>query len=278
MKHLPLILRIVAIVAAIAATTLYFISKDKLAEKQDQLTRTQQVLTTTQTDLSETTMTLRKTESQLARESEDLAKTKSTLEDVRAELYTSEQLVARNERLLTEARSKIGNLETTARDLNANIVDLQKELVAANRDAEINQLNEQIAELQSSNETLNAEIESQRAFVEAVKGKSGLNSGLAVGSASPSGSQSDTGAAPTVNKLETTVNSVSTKNGMIVLDSRAELGLSAGQTFILFSGKKSVAKIRVHSTTDTHAIANILPSDAGKGNVKPGNAVNLVRL
>lgn len=272
-----MILRIVAIVAAIAATTLYFISKGKLAEKQDQLTRTQQVLATTQTDLSETTMTLRKTESQLARESEDLADTKSTLEDVRAELYTSEQKNTRNERLLTEARSKIGNLESSARDLNSNIVDLKKQLVAANRDAEINQLNDQIAELQATNEKLTSDLEAQSAFVNAVKNKSGSPAGMAAGSTSDS-AQTDTGLASSGNNLETTVNSISANDGMMVFDSSAELGLSAGQTFIVFSGKKTVAKIQVHSTTESHAIANILPSSAGKGNVKPGSTVKLVRL
>jgi septal ring factor EnvC (AmiA/AmiB activator) len=278
MKYLPMILRIVAIVAAIAATTLYFISKGKLAEKQDQLTRTQQVLASTQTDLSETTLSLRKTESQLARESEELAKTKSTLVDVRSELYITEEKVTRSERLLTEARSNIANLETSARDLNANIVDLQAQLVAANRDAEINQLNEQIAELTSINEKQATELEAQSSFVNAVRNSSGTSVDAGMGSPSAGGTQADTGVATNGAKLETTVSSVSTNDGMIVLDSSAEFGLAPGQTFILIRGNKSVAKIQVRSTTESHVLANILPSNAGQGNVKPGSTVQLIKL
>ncbi|MGB0744561.1 MAG: hypothetical protein ACPGSB_08545 [Opitutales bacterium] len=76
--------------------------------------------------------------------------------------------------------------------------------------------------------------------------------------------------------VETTVNSISTGDGLIVLDSTPELGLAAGQTLTLVQDLKSVGRIRIQSITDTYAIANILPGSKGTAKLNSGSVVQLL--
>lgn len=277
MKNLSLILRILAIVAAIAATTLFFISKGKLAEKQAELTQTQDVLASTKTELSDTANTLQRTETQLKREQATLAETEDTLKGVRAELFTAEAEISKNTRLLNEAKEEIATLESTTKELRADLVATQEELAAASREAEINQLNQRIAELEGKNEELMADLEAKTAIADAVSAKRNPSGSQAQGGINTSITSLSPGGEPISRiRLETTVNSISTVDGLIVLDTNPELGLSAGQTITLVQNLKSVGKIQIQSTTEDHAIANILPGSTGTKKLSPGSKVQLL--
>ena len=276
MKNLSLILRIVAIVAAIAATSLYFISKGKLADKQAELTKTEGVLASTQIELSETNDELKKTQNQLKRESESLAKAKKTLDEVRSELFATEQDGKRNERLLGEARTQIGEMETTMRKLRSDLVSTQAELASASKEAEINQLNARIAELEELNEELTLDLESKTAIADAVTAKQNPTSSGGLSSFNTSITSLTSGEPIQRIRLETTVNSVSYNDGLIVLDSTPELGLTVGQTIILVQGLKSVGKIQIQAVEDNYAVANILPGASGVWKLDSGDKVQLL--
>lgn len=278
MKNLSLILRIVAIVAAIAATTLFFISKGKLAEKEAQLTQTKQVLATTQTELSETNKTLEKTESQLKTVSNTLAKTEETLDGVHSELAAAEQDASHNKRLLGEEREKVAQLETTARDLRADLVATQKELPAADRTAEINQLNDRIAKLQKTNAALAFDLEAKTAIADAVVAKREASSPSGIAAIDTSVASLVPGEPiPSRLKLETTVDSISTADGLIVLNTTPELGLSAGQTITLVQNMQAVGKVQIQSIKDGYAVADILPGSSGTKKLSSGNTVQILR-
>lgn len=275
MKNLSLILRILAIVAAIAATALFFISKGKLAEKQTQLTNTREVLASTETELSDTKNTLQRTETQLKREQKNLAETEQELEEIRSDLYSSEQEVARLKNDIKEADSEIASLKDTTKELRSDLVATQEELANASREAEINQLNQRIAELEEKNEELMVDLEAKTAIAEAVTTKKETAESMkdidtSIGSLSLGGEPIQR------IKLETTVNSISTADGLIVLDSKPELGLTAGQTITLVQDLKSVGKVQIERVEEDYAVANILPGSTGTKKLSSGSKVQLL--
>lgn len=275
MKNLSLILRILAIVAAIAATTLFFISKGKLAEKQTELTNTQEELAETETVLSDTENTLQRTETQLKREQKTLAETEQKLEEVESNLFATEQELANKENDLKEANSEIAALNDTAKELRADLVATQEELANASREAEINQLNQRIAELEVKNQDLMLDLEAKTAIADAVtaqreKAKSLKDIDTSIGSLSLGGEPIQR------IKLETTVNSISTADGLIVLDSNEDLGLSTGQTITLVQNLKSVGKVQIQKIEENYAVGNILPGSTGTKKLSSGSKVRLL--
>jgi DNA repair exonuclease SbcCD ATPase subunit len=276
MKNLSLILRILAIVAAVAATTLFFISKGKLADKQAQLTQTQDELATTQTNLNETRTTLQSTETQLKREQANLKETKNTLEEVRSELFASQQEADKLERQRDEAKNEIAKLEETTKNLRSDLVATQEELANASREAEINQLNERIAELEDKNEELKLDLEAKTAIADAVTSKKN-GSGSQVQAGINTSLASLTSGEPISRiRLETKIKSISTSDGLIVLESNPDLGLTAGQTITLVQDLKSVGKVQIQEITDNYAIANILPGSTSSKKLSSGSTVQLL--
>lgn len=279
MKNLPLILRILAIVAAVAATTLFFVSKGKLAEKDSKLTQTKQVLSTTQGELAETNKTLEQTESELKTERDELAQTQDTVRGLRSELRVAEEGARRNKTLLDQTREQVAELERTSRELRADLLSTQEELAAADREDEINQLNTQIAELESRNRELALELEAKTAIASAVTATQTTSKG------GPSGIEAiNTSVDALVPgqpisgrlKLETTINSVRAAEGLIVLNTTKELGLSEGQTITLVQNMKSVGKVQIQTVEEDYAIANILPGSSGAKKLSSGSTVQIL--
>lgn len=277
MKNLSLILRIVAIIAAVAATTLYFISKGKLADMDTELTQTKQVLATTQTELSDTSNTLVQTQTTLKRETASHAKTKETLSNVQSELFAAQQQVEQTNRQLTTTKAELATAEATAKQLRTDLVSTQEELAAASREAEINQLNERIKSLEKTNAELALDLESKTAIADAVTAKQNPSSGsTALGGINTSVAGLPSGEPISRIRLETTINSISTSDGIIVLNSTPELGLAAGQTVTLVQDLKSVGRVRIQSITDTYAVGNILPGSKGTSKLDSGSTVQLL--
>lgn len=278
MKNLSLILRIVAVVAAIAATTLFFISKGKLAEKNSQLTQTKQVLASTQNELSETNKTLERTESELKTERDVLAQTQDSLRGVRSELAVAEEDARRNKTQLDQTREQVANLERTSRELRADLLSTKEALTTADRTAEINQLNAQIAEIENRNRELALELEAKTVIVDAAAAQVAAKGG-------PSGIAAiDTSVAQLVPgqpissrlKLETTISSVRAADGLIVLNTTEELSLSEGQTITLVQNMKSVGKVQIQSVEENYVIANILPNGSGTKKLSAGSTVQIL--
>lgn len=278
MKNLSLILRIVAIIAAVAALSVFFMSKGKLAEKEGQLTQAQQRIVNTQADLDAANETLKKTESQLKRESASLADTQATLTGVRSELSAAQKEANTNKELLSEARSQIGSLETRISQVQSDLVATQEELAAASREAELSQLNAQLAELQKRNEELAIELAAKTAIADAVTAKTGPSATAPKLGGNLSGGVLTSSEPLRRNRLETTIDSVSPKDGLIVLKSSPELGLTAGQVLSLVQDMKSVGKVQIQSITDTYAIGNILPNSGGAVNLVSGSKVEILTL
>jgi hypothetical protein len=72
----------------------------------------------------------------------------------------------------------------------------------------------------------------------------------------------------------TTVASISSQNGIIVLNSTPELGLTTGATITLIQDLTALGKVKITQVTDQLAIANILPGTQLK--LSAGDSVKIL--
>lgn len=276
MKSLSLILRIVAIVAGIAAAALFFISQGKLEEKQMQLEASQKATAATQAELETANGDIAKLEGRLKNEREALADTKDKLEEMRSEMYTARQEVTRKEQELTETKGKLTEAEGSARRLRADLIATEQQLAAASKETEIAQLNERIGELELANTTLKSDLEAELA-IKAAKApkKTVASNGTAGTSASGQTDSSSAAVQPVSIGAEAMIASVDTKNGIIVLSGASELGLNAGAEITLVRDLVAVGKIKIMDVQEDLAVASILPGAKSRQLIE-GITVNLL--
>jgi len=257
MKNLSLILRILAILASAAAVALFFISKGKLAEKQTSLEQAQAVTQATQSELETANSKITSLGKQLSTERQSLADTKGKLESIRSEMYTAKQEVTRSQQQLKEAKNTIAELENVATRLRTDLVKTEESLASASKEAELAQLEERIEELVKSNDMLKQDLlaseglqQSATSEPASAAGASDYQSGFTPSSA--------VAVQPATIGAATTVASISTSDGLIILDSSPELGLSIGSEVTLIKDLKALGKIRITQVTEQFAVANIL--------------------
>jgi len=277
MNSLTLVLRIVAIVGAIAAAALFFVVQGKLGDTQERLSQTQTVLASTEATLVETQNALQQTQSELKQTTNLQAQTKTTLDNVQSQLLIAQQEVNRSKNAISDMESKVAELQREKSKLSRDLVSTQEELAAASREAEIESLNSRIDELEKKNNELAMDLEAKEAIAEAVAAQKNQGGSKNLGQIDTTIRSLSLGGEPIKRiRLETTVNSVSQADGMVVLDKTPELELSAGQTVILVQNLQSVGKVQIQTVTDTYAIANILPGSDESSKLIPGSTVQLL--
>lgn len=258
MKSLSIILRIVAILAAIAAVSLFFTSKGKLAEKQTALEQAQAATRATQAELETANGKIASLDSQLSTERKSLADTKGKLESTRSGMYTARQEITRTQQQLKETKSKISAMDDAATRLRADLVKTEESLASASKEAELAQLNERIEELEKSNDALKQDLlaaESlQKSF--SARRKSTESTGHYKSSFSPNKAVA---VQPASIGATATIASISTESGIIILNSTPELGLAVGSQITLIQDLKALGKVQITKVTDQLAVANILP-------------------
>lgn len=281
MKNLSLILRIAAILAAVGAAALFFISQGKLEEKQAALEKAQAATKATQAELSTANEQIASLESRIATERQSLADTKRQLEAVRSEMYTAKQEVTRTQQQLRESKKQAQELEDTARRLRSDLVKTEQALAAASKEAELALLADRINELEKANDTLTQEVNQAKA--RASSGGSSAQRSSAPGTPVTAASYSqalaaNTGAAvqPASIGAEATIASVSSSDGIIILKNSAELGLTPGMQVTLIQDLKALGKVQITKVTNGYAIANILPG-ANIRKLSTGDTVKLLR-
>ncbi len=277
MKSLSLILRIVAIVAAVAAAGLFFITQGKLAEKQTALETAQQATLATQSELETANAQVASLESRLSTERKALAESKSSLETMRSEMYTARQEVTRSQQQIREVKSQLSDSEETAKRLRTELVEKEQALASASKEGELAQLNERINELEQANSKLKENLETELS-IKAMKSAGNQSAASTVASgAYTSTYQPNTNPAvqPASIGTKTTIASVSPKNGLIVLNATPELGLTAGSEVTLVKDLKALGQVKIVSIKDDLAVANILPG-ANTRELTTGTTVNLL--
>lgn len=278
MNSLSLILRILAVVAAVAAGAIFFVSKGKLAEKQGQLEASQAATKATQAELDTANEEIQTLEGRLKNERDALADNKRKLEGVRSDLYTSQQEVSRTQQQLTEAKSTISDLEKTAKDLRSDLIKTEQELeTSKGKEAEMEQLNDRVAELEESNADLKESLSRGTRPAAAAKTANGT---LATGSGDYSSGFTPTASQPlptTSIGPETTILNVSAKSGLLVLMNSPELGLTPGMKVSLVSDYEALGTVKFIQIKDDVAVANILPGSNTRS-MDEGSKVILMSL
>lgn len=278
MNSLSLILRILAITAAVAAGVLFYMGKGKLAEQKASMEAAQAATVVVQGELSGANEQIATLESQLSDERSALSQAKRDLENTRSEMYTARQEVNRTQQQLSQARGNITELEDAAKRLRSELIEVEQSLAVSNRAAdELTAVKERVANLEARNSELTAEL---------AAAKTPTSSRQTTGNASlPSGSGNySSGFVPTAGQPlpsvsigpETTVQSISAESGLIVLANTPELQLSPGNQVTIIQNMKALGKISVTQTTDEFVVANILPGAKARG-LSAGSSIKLLR-
>ena len=274
-----MILRILAVVAAIAAAGLFFVSKGKLAEMQAVAQKAEKATVAVKAELTAANEQISALESSLKSERDALANEKRKLESMRSEMYTARQEVSRTQQQLSETKKSIANLENTARRLREDLLRSEQSLASANKEGEIAQLNERVAELEESNADLKESLEEAKVTSSTSRSPEGsANSKMASINTFSSGfTATKTQALPAASiGVETTIESLSAKNGLIALANSPELGLSPGTTVTIIKKLRALGKIQISQVSDDLVLANLLPG-AKTRELAAGTTVRLLR-
>jgi multidrug efflux pump subunit AcrA (membrane-fusion protein) len=277
-----MILRIIAIVGALAAAALYFIGQGKLAEQQAATEAAEQTARTTQAELDAANETIVERDATIAQLERNLGNEKSRLENARAELATARQEVRSTQRDLANAESQVEELESTTRELRSDMLALEQSIASANQArTDLDRLRSELAEVESQNEELMATIENLRGRTRATA-NTGANASQP-DTPAPVASVADRfipapGEPLTSARVgpETTIATVSADSGLIALANTSELGLSTGAQAKLVKDLKALGSIQVVRIDRGLVIADILPG-ANTASLTPGTTVQILR-
>jgi predicted nucleic acid-binding Zn-ribbon protein len=279
-----MILRILAIVAAVAAAALFFLGKGKIAEQQAVAQKAQADTQAVQTELAAANEQVSALESRLVTERESLADAKRNQESIRSEMYTARQELNRTQQQLSEARNTIADLENTARRLRSELLTAEQNVTAPSatgNEAELTRLNDRIAELEQANAELRESLKTarERATTErsTASGSDSTGSLRTGGSYSSNFTPGEAQPLPTATLgVETTIQSVSAQNGLIVLANKEGLNLSPGLELSVIKDRQSLGKIQIVRVQPDLVVANLLPG-ANTRSMSVGSTVNLLR-
>jgi myosin heavy subunit len=297
MKKLPLILAVLSMVAAACVTALFFSTKGKLDEREIQLKSAQANLDDTKDKLTLAQSQASSLGAELKTERSVLAQNKQNLESVRSEMYTSRNEASAAQLKLASTEKKITEIENNLRTVSSQLVSSEKDLKNSSKSGEIAQLQERISELESINDSLQAELKTAQAAHQAAKEKQlasaapSASAWAAASSSTPSGSTTaDTRSAPTAQAPampnstiitpfigpETTITFINKKDGLLVLENSESLALAPGQELRLVQNLKLVGTVQIVENTNNQSIANILPGSNTRA-LKTGATVTLMR-
>ena len=285
MNSLSLMLRMIAILAAATSVVLFVISNGKLAEQQAALKQAQATSRATQTELELANTEIASLKTERSTERNRLADFKAQIESSRSEAYTVKSELNRTQEQLKNTESKIVAFENATIRLREALINSERSLVATSKESEIAQLQERIQELATANDALQQEIAAAEAFGDDhttpnIPPAADLESTQTTPEPSAYRSSFTTNIESAVKPasigVSTVVSSISTADGIIVLDSRPGLGLTIGSEIMLIEGLTALGKVKVTELTERFTVANILPG-AKLHRLSKGDNVKILR-
>lgn len=271
MNAVSLVLRIVAIIAGVAAGALFVVSQGKLKEKHGQLTSAQGTLAATSTELNETKAQVVDVTGKLKTAQRQSERLNTQLDTARNEADSSRRELSSAKNQLSTANSELATQEKQINELKADIKEANQAIAAADKSAELSNLGEKIAALTTENQNLKDElnvVESKLKGYTAGREKQAKSSSLAL----------NTTEAVRSAKLadNVTIASVNPSNGIVVLNAAPELGLEPGMNVTLIRDLQAIGKVRVAQVDNNLAVANILPGTSAS-RLKEGAVVDILR-
>lgn len=278
MSYLSLILRIIAILSAIVAGTLYFMSEGTVNDKNQEIARlrseSQKLL-----DKNETaSLEIAELQENLAEETALLEETKAQLEETKAKLIAEMQESQRVQKKFIEAQKEVDQLEETTTRLRKELVNAENLFAAASQESLIAQLKERIKELTAANAQLSNSAEtstSTQGIVSPLKTEPAEPKSN-VARASQFAVKKLTATEVGTLKEEAKIASLSIPNGIIVLNTVNSQTLEPGTIVDLVSSAEVVARIEIININGALAIAYIKPG-AKLDNLNKGDTVKILR-
>ena len=275
LSYLPLVLRITAILSAATACTLYFLSKGKVDEKDKEIEQVRAELQILYDKNESAYLEITSLQEALTEQSKLAEDNKIQLAEANAQTVAEIQESKRLQERLIEAMKKNQLLEETANRLRKELIHTEDMFAKASQEGLIAQLNERIEELTAKNTQLEGKIkqlESSMKFDDLTTPE-------------PTTSE-ETSVRFTVQKLtkdefnalneETKIASISTENGILVLNADPALKLKPNMTIKLVKNAEVIAQIKIININGTLAIASILPG-AKLDDLSKGNTVKILR-
>jgi predicted RNase H-like nuclease (RuvC/YqgF family) len=201
---------------------------------------------------------------------------------MRSEMYTARQEVSRTQRQIKEAEKSIEELESTARRLRSDLLQSEQSLASSSKEDEVERLIKLVDELEKSNADLKESLEKTEVSLStsrapAYSESSNKTASIATSTKSSGFTATKSHALPAASiGSETTIESLSAKNGLIALANSPELGLSPGTTVTIIKKLRALGKIQVSQVTDDLVLANLLPG-AKTREMVTGTTVSLLR-
>ena len=261
MSYLSLIFRIIAFFSAAVACILYFLTVDKVEEKEKEVLKIQAELQSFIDRNDSVSLEIGELQKKLAVKAKLVDEAKIQVEEAKAELVAEMQEGQRIQNKLIESQKEVSQLEETITRLRKELLNAEDMYAASSQEGVIAQLSDRIEELTTANNQLKDKI-------------------LALEKSTGTPAQSD------VQKLtpdeidaieeETKIASLSKANGIIVLNADEKLNLKPGTLVKLINRSKVVAEIKVININGSLAIANILPG-AQLDELSKGDTVKILR-
>ncbi|GEM_PF-334266 len=297
MKILSLILRIVAIIAAVVAAGAYFMTQGKLSEQESRIATIQSEAQARISDIETANQQIVKLENEAKQANNKGAESKRMLESVRSEMYTAKQELTRTQQQIKEEKNKNNELAAATDRLKADLLKTEEGLATASREGEIALLNERVRELESVNVSLKQEIttaESKMKSLSTIHSSSGSADNINSANRNSSGQTSSVttqttnsgysqlgkninpAAQPASIGAETTIASINSSAGIIVLNAPDSLGINAGSSLTLIRDLRSLGKVQITEVSNNLAIGNIL-SGANTRELRSGSSVKILQ-
>ncbi len=272
MKAVSIILRILAILGAIAAVAGVLMVQNKVANITKEKEAAEQTVQSLRQEVGNHEDILSGLRSQLTARDSDLASARSEITRVRSQLVTAQRDASNSERELREARTRITDLDSQVRSMRQELVDANVQ-VAQGDPQRLREQEDKIAELQQEVDSLKDQL--------AVAMRTATTQPAVAGTpTSDIGTAATTAAAPTLASVErgtkTSVIRVDHKNGLIILGLGTESGIQANSEFEIVKGFERPIRLHVQSTQPNFLIANILPGDGNPRAFSAGDEVQLV--
>lgn len=275
LSYLPLVLRITAILSAATACTLYFLSKGKVDEKDKEVEQVRAELQILHDKNESADLEIASLQEALTEQSKLAENSKIQLAEAKAQTVAEIQESKRLQERLIEAMKKNQLLEETANRLRKELINAEEMFVKTSQEGLIAQLNERIEELTAKNTQLEGKIKQLEPSMK-------LDD---LATSEPTTSE-ETPVRFTVQKLtkdefnalneETKIASISTENGILVLNADPALKLKPNMTIKLVKNAEVIAQIKIININGTLAIASILPG-AKLDDLSKGNTVKILR-
>jgi chromosome segregation ATPase len=271
MNRLSIILRIVALIAALSSALIFFTARSSLATKAKEVALAELANEAVIKELEVAAGDITTLEERIKSERAALVEAKSSLGATQATLQRTNQEASLTLEKLQRAEQTILSQQSELFDLRDKLLLAERRNSAASQNREIEILEASIDTLNEKNKALNEQINLERARLASIEkmqasGKENL------------GRLIDPNYQPTKGTVsaQTEIASINRANRIIVFSARPVLELKVGHEIQLHSERELLGKVRVFKVTDTYTVATLLPDFDAK-RIDAGSIVTIIR-